>query len=112
MVGDKIADIRAGQDAGAFTAAVTYGYGDLDGLTSASPDFIWRGWPNYPAFWPADPGGAVRGLKPQARKTLDSRWIWAGKIPRAPEAGPAILFDRNGIAAYSFLKKWRCSSAG
>jgi phosphoglycolate phosphatase len=40
MVGDKVADIRAGQEAGAFTAAVTYGYGDLDDLTAASPDFL------------------------------------------------------------------------
>ena len=40
MVGDKIADIRAGHEAGAFTAAVTYGYGDLDALTSSSPDFL------------------------------------------------------------------------
>ena len=30
MVGDKIADITTGREAGAFTAAVTYGYGDLD----------------------------------------------------------------------------------
>ena len=40
MVGDKTADIKAGQEAGAFTAAVTYGYGDLDSLTAASPDFL------------------------------------------------------------------------
>lgn len=40
MVGDKVADIRAGQEAGAFTVAVTYGYGDLDDLTAASPDFL------------------------------------------------------------------------
>jgi phosphoglycolate phosphatase len=40
MVGDKIADIRAGQEAGAFTAAVTYGYGDLDALKAASPNFL------------------------------------------------------------------------
>ena len=40
MVGDKIADIKAGREAGAFTAAVTYGYGDLDALTAASPDFL------------------------------------------------------------------------
>jgi phosphoglycolate phosphatase len=40
MVGDKIADIRSGHEAGAFTAAVTYGYGDLDALIAASPDFI------------------------------------------------------------------------
>ena len=40
MVGDKIADIRAGREAGAFTAAVTYGYGDLEALRAASPDFL------------------------------------------------------------------------
>jgi phosphoglycolate phosphatase len=40
MVGDKIADIRAGREAGTFTAAVTYGYGDLEALTGASPDFL------------------------------------------------------------------------
>ena len=40
MVGDKIADIQAGRDAGTFTAAVTYGYGDLDSLTAASPDYL------------------------------------------------------------------------
>jgi phosphoglycolate phosphatase len=40
MVGDKIADIQAGRAAGAFTAAVTYGYGDLNSLTAASPDFL------------------------------------------------------------------------
>ena len=39
MVGDKPADILAGRGAGAHTAAVTYGYGDLDSLTAASPDF-------------------------------------------------------------------------
>jgi phosphoglycolate phosphatase len=40
MVGDKLADIQAGRAAGAFTAAVAYGYGDLDALTAASPDFL------------------------------------------------------------------------
>jgi len=40
MVGDKTADIKSGREAGAFTAAVTYGYGDLDSLTAASPDFL------------------------------------------------------------------------
>jgi phosphoglycolate phosphatase len=40
MVGDKPADINAGHDAGAFTAAVTYGYGDLEALTAATPDFL------------------------------------------------------------------------
>lgn len=39
MVGDKTADILTGRGAGAFTAAVTYGYGDLDALTAAFPDF-------------------------------------------------------------------------
>jgi len=40
MVGDKTADILAGRGAGAYTAAVTYGYGDLDSLTAASPGFL------------------------------------------------------------------------
>ncbi|HZE21350.1 MAG TPA: HAD-IA family hydrolase [Desulfobaccales bacterium] len=40
MVGDKPADIQAGKGAGAVTAAVTYGYGELDSLTAASPDFF------------------------------------------------------------------------
>jgi len=40
MVGDKTADILAGREAGAGTAAVTYGYGDLPSLTAASPDFL------------------------------------------------------------------------
>jgi phosphoglycolate phosphatase len=40
MVGDKAADVQAGRAAGAFTAAVTSGYGDLESLTEASPDFL------------------------------------------------------------------------
>jgi phosphoglycolate phosphatase len=40
MVGDKPADIQTGRRAGAFTAAVTYGYGDPEALTAASPDFL------------------------------------------------------------------------
>jgi phosphoglycolate phosphatase len=40
MVGDKPADIQAGKGAGAVTVAVTYGYGDLDSLRAASPDFF------------------------------------------------------------------------
>jgi phosphoglycolate phosphatase len=40
MVGDKPADILTGREAKSFTAAVTYGYGDLDSLTAASPDFL------------------------------------------------------------------------
>jgi phosphoglycolate phosphatase len=40
MVGDKPADIQAGRAAGTFTAAITSGYGDLDSLTAAAPDFL------------------------------------------------------------------------
>ena len=40
MVGDKPADVLAGRFAGARTAAVTYGYGDLPSLTAAAPDFL------------------------------------------------------------------------
>jgi phosphoglycolate phosphatase len=40
MVGDKPADVMAGRAAGAFTAAVTYGYGDLEALQAESPDFL------------------------------------------------------------------------
>jgi phosphoglycolate phosphatase len=40
MVGDKTADITTGRGAGAFTAAVTYGYGDRDTLAAAAPDFL------------------------------------------------------------------------
>ena len=40
MVGDKVADIQAGRAAGAFTAAVTYGYGNQDLLIAAGPDFL------------------------------------------------------------------------
>jgi phosphoglycolate phosphatase len=40
MVGDKPADIQAGRGAGAFTAAVTYGYGEPAVLAKAAPDFL------------------------------------------------------------------------
>jgi phosphoglycolate phosphatase len=40
MVGDKPADILAARGAGALSAAVTYGYGDLDSLVAAAPDFL------------------------------------------------------------------------
>lgn len=40
MVGDKPSDIITGRDAGAWTAAVTYGYGDPGSLQTASPDFL------------------------------------------------------------------------
>jgi HAD superfamily hydrolase (TIGR01509 family) len=48
MVGDKPADIQAGQGAGAWTAAVTYGYGDQDSLRAASPDFLLQQFPQLP----------------------------------------------------------------
>ena len=48
MVGDKTADIHAGRGAGTFTAAVTYGYGDLDSLTAASPDYLLQRFPQLP----------------------------------------------------------------
>jgi phosphoglycolate phosphatase len=50
MVGDKIADIRAGQGAGAFTAAVTYGYGDVEDLTAASPNFLLEQFSHLPGI--------------------------------------------------------------
>jgi len=38
MVGDKPEDILTGRGAGAYTAAVTYGYGEVSALTAAQPD--------------------------------------------------------------------------
>jgi len=40
MVGDKPADVLAGQGALAHTAAVTYGYGDPAALTAAAPEYF------------------------------------------------------------------------
>ena len=40
MVGDKPADISTGRGAGARVAVVTYGYGDLESLRAAAPDFL------------------------------------------------------------------------
>jgi phosphoglycolate phosphatase len=40
MVGDKPADVSCARGAGAYIAAVTYGYGELASLQSAHPDFI------------------------------------------------------------------------
>lgn len=40
MVGDKPADVLAGQGAGAHTAAVTYGYGDPASLAALAPEFL------------------------------------------------------------------------
>jgi HAD superfamily hydrolase (TIGR01549 family) len=40
MVGDTAADILAGRAAGTITCGVTYGYGKLEELEDAKPDFI------------------------------------------------------------------------
>lgn len=40
MVGDSELDVRCGKNAGAFTAAVTYGYRTLEELKKENPDFI------------------------------------------------------------------------
>jgi phosphoglycolate phosphatase len=40
MVGDKPADLSAARGAGARMAMVTYGYGDLESLRAAAPDFL------------------------------------------------------------------------
>lgn len=40
MIGDTPADIRAGQSAGVFTCAVTYGYGRPADLKAENPDFV------------------------------------------------------------------------
>jgi phosphoglycolate phosphatase len=40
MVGDKPADILTGRGAGAHTLAVTYGYGELEALSGATPEVM------------------------------------------------------------------------
>ncbi len=40
MVGDKPADVNCARGAGAYSAAVTYGYGDQESLEAAHPDFL------------------------------------------------------------------------
>jgi len=40
MVGDKLADINTARGAGTYIAAVTYGYGGLESLHAAKPDFL------------------------------------------------------------------------
>jgi len=40
MVGDKPADVNCARGAGAYSAAVTYGYGDRESLEAANPDFL------------------------------------------------------------------------
>ena len=40
MVGDKLADLSTARGAGARMAVVTYGYGDLESLRAAAPDFL------------------------------------------------------------------------
>jgi len=48
MVGDKPSDIITGRKAGARTAAVIYGYGDLESLYTASPDFLLQHFADLP----------------------------------------------------------------
>lgn len=45
MVGDKPADILAGRGAGAFTAALTTGYGDPEALAVAAPEYLLHSFP-------------------------------------------------------------------
>jgi phosphoglycolate phosphatase len=45
MVGDKPADILAGRGAGAFTAALTSGYGDPEALAAAAPQYLLHSFP-------------------------------------------------------------------
>jgi phosphoglycolate phosphatase len=40
MVGDKVADVNCARSAGAYIAAVTYGYGKVADLQAAQPDFL------------------------------------------------------------------------
>ena len=40
MVGDKPTDVNCARGAGAYSAAVTYGYGDRESLEAAHPDFL------------------------------------------------------------------------
>jgi phosphoglycolate phosphatase len=40
MVGDKVADVNCARGAGAYIAAVSYGYGKLADLQAAHPDFL------------------------------------------------------------------------
>lgn len=40
MVGDSIYDIKAGKSANVYTCAVTYGFGDEEGLKNMKPDFL------------------------------------------------------------------------
>jgi len=42
VVGDTVADIRAGKSAGCYTAAVLTGVGDYDTLSREGPDFCVR----------------------------------------------------------------------
>jgi phosphoglycolate phosphatase len=40
MVGDKPEDVLAGRGAGVYTAAATYGYGDLEAIAAAEPETL------------------------------------------------------------------------
>ncbi len=50
MVGDKPADVNTARGAGAHSAVVTYGYGELAALRAASPDFILRRFSQLPGI--------------------------------------------------------------
>ena len=45
MVGDKPEDILTGRGAGVYTAAVTYGYGEVSAITAAQPDNLLTSFP-------------------------------------------------------------------
>ena len=97
MVGDKTADIKTGRGAGAFTAAVTYGYGDLDSLTGRPRIFSPSGFPNCPTFWPGEAWGAVRasGSSPKNPGFPVGR---AGKNPPAAEGrGPQFCLTEPAL---------------
>ena len=99
MVGDKIADIKTGREAGAFTAAVTYGYGDLDGPEGGVSGF------SAGAVCPiARHSGRVRHGGPpdapraRARKMPDSRRVRPGINPAgAGGRGPQFCLTEPAL---------------
>jgi phosphoglycolate phosphatase len=50
MVGDRSHDIVGGKKNGTMTAAVTYGYGDLEEIEASAPDFIFHSPSDIAAF--------------------------------------------------------------
>ena len=99
MVGDKIADITAGREAGAFTAAVTYGYGDLDALSGGVSGF------SAGSVFPiARHSGRVMHEAPsdapqaRTRKIPDSRRVWPGiNPPGAGGRGPQFCLTEPAL---------------